>query len=247
MFCIIKSGCPNNSFAHFLCHFFYHCSLFICWHCLHIAYALLYIMFNIQMLSRKYIFAQLQCATTTTTSKMCVFSLPFSLCDFFHFFDDGAWAWAHTLFFVVVVVVWHFAQGKMNNKKSERKVLVRVGKSKNTCTKLTHTRTHEQFSRNVYLVNKFCIKREICVLWWRKERTTKTELKTVVRWGKNGLAGRKEQIVRHGEKNRLWNVHHKMLHKFSIVVCASSELSMGWDGTMAVAGRAHHKWNATTD
>lgn len=217
MFCIIKSGCPNNSFAHFLCHFFYHCSLFICWHCLHIAYALLYIMFNIQMLSRKYIFAQLQCATTTTTSKMCVFSLPFSLCDFFHFFDDGAWAWAHTLFFVVVVVVWHYAQGKMNNKKSERKVLVRVGKSKNTCTKLTHTRTHEQFSRNVYLVNKFCIKREICVLWWRKERTTKTELKTVVRWGKMVWLGKGL-----GERKRSWETERKIACEMFITRCCTS-------------------------
>lgn len=119
MFCTIKSGCPSIF-----------CSFSVFAPIVH-RLRLLYIMFNIQMLSRKYIFAQLQCATTV----------------YFFFFLCSTQSYANisysAILFFLFLLVWHFAQGKMNNKKSKktRSLRGKWGKGKKT------TCTHTQFSQ----------------------------------------------------------------------------------------------------
>lgn len=65
-------------------------------------------------------------------------------------------------------VVWHFAQGKMNNKKPREKLTLKfVSKMKEYITVVGYgvKNGKDRLFSNVYLVNKFYIKREICVLW----------------------------------------------------------------------------------
>lgn len=211
-----KKRLSEQFFCSFSLPFFCHCSLFICWLCLHIAYALLYIMFNIQMLSRKYIFAQLQCATTTTTSKMCVFPFLFR-CVTSSISLMMVRERERTLFFLSLSSSFGILPKERWTIKSQKKSARSSWQKQKTCIKLTHTRTHEQFSRNVYLVNKFCIKREICVLWWRKERTTKTDFETVVRWGKMVRLGKGL-----GERNRSWETERKIACEMFITRCCTS-------------------------
>lgn len=130
---------------------------------------LLYIMFNIQMLSRKIHFRTI------------------AMCNNYSFFVAIAVLSFHLVVGVCVCEFFSLSafgilpEGKMNNKKSKNSIRSRKMKEN-----IVHAFIHTyNFLLNVYLVNKFCIKRKICVLWERdgeEKKSTKTTTKPPWRW-----------------------------------------------------------------